>query len=129
MTQRYCVRKKKDKSGEEEKVRYYAVPVLSGKTSAREMAQIISQRCSLTEGDVMATIIELAHLIEEEIHNGRKVTLDDIGSFYLSATSEGFETPEECTPRRVTANRVCFKADPKLRKNLKFVKFDKIKET
>ena len=125
MAHKCCVRKKSDKSGDNEKVRYYAVPVISGKTDIRDMAKIISHRCSLTEGDVMATIIELSHLIEEELHNGRKVTIDDIGSLYLSATSPGFDTPEECTPKHVKANRICFKTAPKLRKSLQSVKFEK----
>lgn len=128
MAYKYCVRKKIDKSSDEEKVRYYAVPVISGKINLRGMAKKISQRCTLTEGDVMATIIELAHIIEDELCNGNKVIIDDIGSLYLSATSPGFNTPEDCKPRYVKANRICFKSSTKLRKKLPEIKFKKVSE-
>ena len=68
------------------------------------------------------------HTIEQELHQGNKVCLEGIGIFSLSANSEGFDTPDECTPSKVKAKRICFLADKRLKKNLQFVKFEKDKK-
>jgi hypothetical protein len=64
-------------------------------------------------------------MIEMWLHNGFSVKLDDLGVFSLSATSAGCASPEECTPHRVRAAKICFRADPQLKKNLKRVKFER----
>ncbi len=115
MTYKYCVRRKTDKSKGEEKVKYYAVPLSSGTVGTEELAENIAHRCTLSEGDVRATIVELMRTIEQELQQGYKVSLEGIGIFSLSATSEGFDSPEECTPAKVKAKRICFLADKKLK--------------
>ena len=125
MVYKYCVRKKTDKSQGEEQVKYYAVPLSSGTIGTNELAENIAGRCTLRPGDVHATIVELMYTIEQELHQGNKVCLEGIGIFSLSASSEGFDKPEDCTPSKVKAKRICFLADKKLKKNLKFVKFEK----
>lgn len=125
MAYKYCVRRKTDKSKAEEQVKYYAVPISSGTVGTEELAENIAHRCTLSEGDVRATIVELMHTIEQELHKGYKVSLEGIGIFSLSASSEGFDAPDECTPGKVKAKRICFLADKKLKKNLRFVKFEK----
>lgn len=128
MKYKYCVRRKTDKSHGEEQVKYYAVPLSSGTVGTEELSESISRRCTLSEGDIRATIVELIHTIEQELHQGKKVCLEGIGIFSLSASSDGFDTPEECTPSKVKAKRICFLADKRLKKNLKFVKFEKDKK-
>ena len=41
---------------------------------------------------------------------------------------EGFDTPEECTPRRVKTKRICFRADKSLKTKLKFIRFEQEKK-
>ena len=65
--------------------------------------------------------------MESYLHEGYSVKLDDWGVFRLSVTSEGYTMPEECTPRRVRAAKLCFRADPQIKKNLKYVKFERDK--
>ena len=75
MAYNYRVRKKVDKSKPEKQVRYYAVPVSSKLVSVKRLSRIISDRCSLTGSDVVACIDALAHVIEEQIHDGNSVCL------------------------------------------------------
>jgi hypothetical protein len=56
------------------------------------------------------------------------VTPADIGEFRLSATRDGNESPEECTPPRVRAAQLCFRSDPQIKKSLKHVKFERDKQ-
>ena len=124
--QLYVVRPKVDKSGEEEKVRYYGVPILSGQVNEEKLAAEICHRCSLTEADVLATISALKSLMQDHLEWGRSVKLKGIGTFSVSASSEGFDTPEECTPAEVKAQRVCFRADNDMRSVVYRMKYQKI---
>lgn len=121
----YVVRQKVDKSGEEEKVRYHGVPVSSGQIGVDELAKDISGRCSLHESDVHAAVIALGDVMQTYLMKGNTVNLKNIGLFSISAGSEGFETPDECTPSKVTAQRVCFKADKEMRSALPLIKFQR----
>lgn len=110
-----------------DKALYYAIPVKSGIISTRRIAEHIARQSSLTPGDVRATLIGLAEVMEFYLQQGYSVKLDDLGTFSISATSDGFEKPEECTPHRVRANKLCFIADPLLKKNLEKVRFEREK--
>ena len=124
--QSYVVRTKRFKSGDEEKLRYYGVPVTSGQIDEEYLAKEICEQSSLSEPDVVATILSLKRLIRKHLKNGYTVKLKGIGVFSVSACSEGFETPEQCTDSTVKAQRVCFKADDYLRGVLPEIKYQKV---
>ena len=113
MAHYYVVRQKLDKTGAEDKVRYYGVPVTCGRVSTKKLADLVADLC------------EIGGMILELLKDGYSVELDGLGDFYLSAGSEGFEDPKKCTPHRVKARRVCFRMAPCVRKSMKFVKFER----
>ena len=51
MAHYYVVRQKLDKTGAEDKVRYYGVPVTCGRVSTKKLADLVADRCSLSRGD------------------------------------------------------------------------------
>lgn len=91
----------------------------------KKLADLVADRCSLSRGDVFASVCEIGGMILELLKDGYSVELDGLGDFYLSAGSEGFEDPKKCTPHRVKARRVCFRMAPCVRKSMKFVKFER----
>lgn len=121
--QLYVVRSKIDKTGDTPKERYYGVPVTSGQINEDRLAEEISERSSLTPADVLAAISALSDSLQNHLSNGHTVSLKGIGIFSVSASSEGVDTPKECTPAKVKAQRVCFKADNKLRSILENMKY------
>jgi predicted histone-like DNA-binding protein len=126
MAIKYNVKTKKSGVGEKV-VKCYAIPVRSGEISTRQLAEELSERCTLTETDIRATLIGLSKMIEEYLHKGYSVRLDDLGRFTLSATSAGFDSPEDCTPSKVKAKKICFMADKRLKEKLKEVTFERKK--
>ena len=126
MAFRYRVKTKRSGIGEKT-ARYYAVPVRSGEISTRQLAKDLAKISSLSEGDVHATLIGLSGLVEKYLQEGYSVRLDNLGLFSVSATSNGFETAEECTPHHVKAKKICFRAEKELKSSLKFVRFEKEK--
>ncbi len=121
--QLYVVRSKVDKTGEKERVLYYGVPVVSGRVTEEEIATEICQRASLTRGDVLAVLSAVSDSLQNHLSEGRTVSLKGIGVFSVSASSEGVDTPEKCTPAKVKAQRICFKADNILRSILESLKY------
>jgi len=126
MAYKYCVRKKTDNISKDKPVKYYAVPVSEKVVGSKELSRIISDRCTLTGSDVAGCLDALAYVIQREINDGNKVRLDGIGVFGISATSPGFDTPEECTPGMVKAKRICFLPSKDLKISLKGLKFTKV---
>ncbi|MCD8262399.1 MAG: hypothetical protein LUD15_13750, partial [Bacteroides sp.] len=94
-----------------------------GVIDAEYLSGSISRRCTLTRGDVKATITELTCSLQQYLTDGYTVYLEGIGYFTISASSEGFADPQACTPRRVKAKRICFRADKHLKKILKDVRY------
>lgn len=125
-TTSYVVRKKIDKSGEKEITRYYGIPVTSGQIDEDYLANEICARCSLTAGDVLAAVSALSDVMQNHLRNGRTVSLKGIGLFSVSASSQGSDTPEGCTPAKVKAQRICFKADPWMRSILSKITYKRI---
>lgn len=121
--QLYVVRSKIDKTKEKEEKLYYGVPIISGTVTEEEIAEEISERCSLTPSDVLAAISALSQSLHDHLSDGRSVKLKGIGTFSVSASSTGSKTPEECTPAKVKAQRVCFRADRILRGVLGKIKY------
>jgi predicted histone-like DNA-binding protein len=120
-------RVKQKRNGINDNELYYAVPVWSGLIGTREIAQELAGRSSLTPADIRATLIGLVEVMETYLHSGYSIKLDDLGVFRLSLTSAGYASSKACTPRRVRAAKLCFRADPQIKKNLKKVKFERDK--
>jgi predicted histone-like DNA-binding protein len=123
MAVKYRVKTKPDNISKRETPRYYAIPVRAGIIDLKGIATKLAARSSLSEGDVYSTIAGMVSVIEDGLHDGYSVRVDGLGIFTLSASSEGYDNPEDCTPHRVKARKICYRADPALKKNLKSVKF------
>lgn len=125
-TSTYVVRKKIDKSGGQDITRYYGVPITTGQIDEDYLAREICARCSLTPGDVLAAVSALSDVMQFHLRHGNTVSLKGIGLFSVSASSEGCDTEKECTPGKVKAQRVCFKADREMRGILSEITYQKV---
>ena len=121
-------RVKQKRNGINGKEAYYAVSAWSGLIGTREIAKQLSMYSSLSPGDIRSVLTGLVDVMETYLHEGFSVKLDDLGVFRLSATSDGYDTPEECMQHCVRAAKLCFRADPQIKKNLKYVKFTRDKK-
>ena len=123
MAIKYRVKTKPDNINGQESPKYYAVPVRSGEVNLRMIAKDIANRSSISAGDVFATLMSMIPIVENYLHNGYSVRIDELGIFTISASSKGFDKKEDCLPHRVEARKICFRADASLKRNLKNVKF------
>ncbi|WP_028896560.1 HU family DNA-binding protein [Prevotella sp. HUN102] len=70
---------------------WYARAVVSNRVGIRELSARISDRCTVTESDILAVVSALVKEMEHELKQGSRVTLDGFGSFKVAIHSRGVE--------------------------------------
>ena len=79
---------------------YFAETVSMGTVGVEQMAEEISQNCTLKSSDVQGALIALQEVMASHLQNGEKVVLPGIGSFSLAAESSGVEDPDRFNQKR-----------------------------
>ncbi|MEL5893851.1 HU family DNA-binding protein [Bacteroides sp. GD17] len=112
MAMNYVVRKKVDKSGDKEVVRYYAASkvVQPEPVSNEEIARRLAEVSSLQAGDAYSVLVQLPDVIADFLASGRTVNIKGLGNFFPAMTSEPVERIEDCTADKVRITRICFRA-------------------
>lgn len=73
--------------------KWYASAVARGTTSKKEIAKTVAQKSSLTVGDIDNVIANLIEEIPKELLAGNTVRLGEFGSFRISLSSKGAQSP------------------------------------
>lgn len=115
----------KDASAER---KYYVSTKGDGEVTLEEMSENISDRCTLTETDVLAAINALQREMTRNLMNGKIVRFGTFGSFQLSLSSSGVEKSEEASQQLVKGVRVRFRPGTRIQENLRNLKFSLINE-
>lgn len=104
------------KSPIDKTVKYYArlIPVTPIKLA--DLAEAISEECTVTVHDIKAVISSLEAHIARNIRNGNSIRLGDIGSFWPTVQSTGADAAEEFSSANIKQVMVRFRSSP----NMKF---------
>ena len=113
----------------EEKVRYHARSVVTGKTSTKDLIHAIAQRSAFKEGVVTGVLVALEQVLRDELTEGKSVQLDGVGAFRISAKSPSVRDRHEIRAESIEFKGVIYKADKKLLKNLSGTKFLRAKHS
>lgn len=113
----------------EEKVRYHARSVVTGKTSTQDLIHAIAQRSAFKEGVVTGVLVALGQVLRDELTEGKSVQLDGVGTFRISAKSPSVCDRHEIRAESIELKGVIYKADKKLLKNLSGTKFLRAKHS
>ena len=70
---------------------------------------------SINKGDAVSTLINLIELVPKELARGNTVTLGNLGTFWLSVSSQGFDNAEDVSPKAINKVKVHFKASNQLK--------------
>ena len=130
----YKLWKKKFKNAENvEQEKYLACKYTQTTLSTKDVAGRIVEASSLTEGDVLACLSQLSWVLKTSLVLGHNVTLDGIGTFSISLTSNKIDSRKDLSKLRVWAKRVVFRQDPKLKEILedlhfKYISIDPLKD-
>ena len=104
----------------------YAVPFSLGRVNEAFLSGIISERASLTEGDVASVVRNFLDEIPRWLRMGHSVHLEPLGSFRLSFGSEGADTEEEFQVGMIRNLKVLFTPGVRFKEMLKRTEFRKI---
>ncbi len=98
--------------------KFYAVPQHNSDVGFRELVRNISKLSTVNPPDIMAVLETLIDVIPESLKQGNIVHLGDLGSFFLTISSNGKENPEEFTSSDITNTRIKFRPGKVLKKEI-----------
>ena len=86
----------------------YAKPQVSEVMSFRKFVQHIADHGGYTRGKVKGVLSDMCTCLVEMLLEGKKVLLDELGSFWISLSSEGAESVEKFTANNIKAVNIVF---------------------
>jgi predicted histone-like DNA-binding protein len=105
--------------------KYYAVKQPQGSVTVRELAARISRESMLGIIETTAVIEALLQSIPELLAEGKLVQLGEFGSYRLSLSSEGAESPETFSVGMINNPNLIFRAGREFQDKLTRVKYSR----
>lgn len=88
---------------------WYARVAYMGTLDTRQLAARISERCTVTESDILAVLSALVVEMTHNLQNGMRIKLDNFGTFKLSISSKGEKERKDFIPaKNIKKTRVLF---------------------
>ncbi len=79
---------------------WYARAVSPDLVGVKDLAVRISERCTVTEPDILAVISALVFEMNQELKNGNRVKLEGFGTFRVGIHSQGVEHAKDFNPQK-----------------------------
>ncbi len=105
--------------------KFYARIVNGDDVSFDELAGVISKVSNLNYGSVVGALATLIEVIEMQLIHGRPVKLSNLGTLYLTLSSEGTDAEEDFRTGNIKGGRIRFRPGAKLKKTVKNLEFEK----
>jgi len=105
--------------------KYYAFPVYRSSVGLKELSDNVADKSSLTRGDCYNVIQNFMAEMQKALRKGDIVKLDDLGTFRITLSSVGVETPQDLSSDAIKKARIRFQPGDELKgmlANLKFAK-------
>lgn len=118
--------KKGNPMKQEQPKKWYATSVNQGVINEEQISKEIAGRSSLTRGDVSNVLENLIDELPKYLIAGNSVKLGNFGSFRLSLSGEGSNTPEEFDTSNIKKVKVIFTPGTGLKKELIDISFEKV---
>ena len=120
------VSKKSVPVGGESVERYYGMANSNGRVELEQLAERISNMCTVTRSDIVAVLAGLQKQVIDTLRNGDGVSLGELGTIYVRCHSALVATEAECNTSTVKSLKVAFRPKRSLKKavaksKLKFV--------
>ncbi len=108
-----------------DEAKYYAKAVYSEELTVLDLAEDISDACTLNVTDVEAVLTSLVRKLPVYLKNGFKIQLGSFGRVKLGLSSTGEENAEDVSAANITAKRIIFTPSPELKDEIEKVSFTK----
>jgi predicted histone-like DNA-binding protein len=86
-------------------------PVLKsiGVLKTKELAKLMSDETTMNPKEAEMAIYELVKIFKRELKQGRTISVDDFGTFMLTATGTGEDTEEAVSASNITGLNIRFR--------------------
>lgn len=102
---------------------FYVIPEKAGEISLEELSDFISEKCTLTETDVLAVLTALTKEMTTHLMQGKIVRFGSFGSFQVGISSNGVATAGETSRTQVKNSRVIFRPGKRIKKGLENIEY------
>lgn len=109
--------------------KFFARASATNTVDFNSICETISDRSTVTKGDVMAVIEGCIFAMKSALQNGNIVKLGDFGSFRVGIKSESTLTEKEFTAAKIKSAHINFRPGPALDKMLNDLTFQKVAAT
>ena len=103
--------------------RFYPLLKSTGMVREREVAKQLADETTLNPKEAEMAISQTFKVISNLLLNGKTVQIGDLGSFRLTATTEGSDTMQEVTAAKIKKLNVRFTESAELKNAMKKAKF------
>ena len=124
---KYKVVERKNPLSPQTQGKYYANAVNAGKFTIRDFAKEITERSSLSRGDIENVLENFLDVLPTFLKLGMSVHMGNFGTVRLSLSSEGAETPQAFRADMIKGAKVIFTPGVELKKSLKDISFEEAK--
>lgn len=119
----YSVIPRKNPLRPEDNALFYAQIKAKEVVSLEQTCEMISRRCTVTKPDIMAVVAAFEENAIDGLLSGQIIRMGDLGSFRLTAKSEGTNTEKEFTSSKIKSPRIRFTPGKGLKKAMKTATF------
>ncbi len=91
--------------------KWYLILKSIGTKRTKEVAKEMADETTLNPKEAEISIYQLVKVLKRMLKDGNTVQLDDLGTFYLTATSSGSDTEEGVTAKNLTGLHIRFRPD------------------
>lgn len=106
-----------------EDVRFYLIPEYAGELNIDDLAESISNECTISNTDTKAVLEALTKKIPWYLENGFIIQLGAMGRLKLSISSEGKTDEKDLTVHDVAKTRVLFTPSSSIKRELDHTSF------
>src|SRR5215208_200270 len=123
MPVKYNIVERGNPSNREAPRKFYPSIQSSGRVTTREMAEMASERSTLSTVDMMAAIESFLTIIPQQLAKGNIVELGEFGSFWLKTTSEGANAPDDVDAAQISTLLPRFNPGKNFKARLRMVEY------
>lgn len=122
----YSVTQRKNPIKPEDPPKYHANAQIWSSVTEKDLATMISRRCTVTRHDLLGVLSALVEVMNEVLISGQSVRIANFGSFHLSIQSDGTDHEDEFTPECITGVNIRFAPGEEFKTMTKLLKFTKV---
>ena len=106
--------------------KHYASIVYGDDVTFNELAQLIGKVSNINYGSVVGMLATLVEVIEMQLTHGRQVRLSDLGTIFLTLSSEGVDDKASFSANNIRKAAIRFRPGTRLRTLANNLKFEKV---